>query len=461
VRTRRPALASNAAALGAADAPPTHKVQTGRKSTQRERLLTAMVRLVVRDGYASTTIAQVIAAAGVSRPTFYEYFSDRQDCFLVSLESVTERVIADVAGALQDAPGEQAEQVTIKTLVAWAASQPEQGRLLTSEAMAAGPRALEARDGGLNRIAALIEQAQEGLPADAAAPDIPPRVLLGAVYRMLARRLRDGDQPPAHTSEELVRWVRAYERPLSERRWRALEPAADAVRWAILPETQLREPGTLPRGRRCGAKELAENRRRRILYAAATVAEEKGYSAATIADITQRAGVNRRAFNALFAGKQEVFMALIAFGFQRGMAVTAGAFFTAASWPDRIWQAGRAFTEFLASSPALAHVGFVEPYAVGRDAAQLIEDGVSAFAVFLDEGLWDTRRSARPTSPLAVEAIAASIWETAYLQSRGRNGHRVSALLPHIAFLCLAPITGAAEANEFIELRLNEQSGAK
>src|ERR1700679_1120423 len=53
-----------------------------RKGTQRERLLDGMLLAAVRRGYAGANVAQVIAQAGVSRPTFYEYFADRDDCFL-------------------------------------------------------------------------------------------------------------------------------------------------------------------------------------------------------------------------------------------------------------------------------------------------------------------------------------------------------------------------------------------
>lgn len=44
----------------------------------RERLLDAAVRCVAREGMAGANIAAVAAEAGVSRPTVYRYFADRQ-----------------------------------------------------------------------------------------------------------------------------------------------------------------------------------------------------------------------------------------------------------------------------------------------------------------------------------------------------------------------------------------------
>lgn len=48
------------------------------RSAARERLLDAAARCVVRDGLPATGIAAVALEAGVSRPTVYRYFADRE-----------------------------------------------------------------------------------------------------------------------------------------------------------------------------------------------------------------------------------------------------------------------------------------------------------------------------------------------------------------------------------------------
>jgi AcrR family transcriptional regulator len=414
-----------------------------RKSTQRERLLSAMVR--------------IIAAAGVSRPTFYEYFTDKDDCFIAALAEIQQAVLRETAMAIADAPSGHAAYETIKTLAAFACSEPECARMLTSEALAAGPRVLDTRDQGLSETAQLIEQANERLPADTMAPDLPARAVLGTVHRLLTRRPYEGHRT-ASTPEELLRWLKAYERPLREHRWRNTRATAPPEPWAILPETLLREPAALPRRRGRDANAALHNQRQRILYATATIAQEKGYAATTIAEIRKRAGVDSRAFNTLFTGKQDAFMELIALGFGRTMAVTAGAFFTAAAWPDRIWEAGRAFTEFFQSNPALAHVGFVEPYAVGPDAAQHVTDSINAFTVFLQEGLRHAPPPVPVVSGFALEAIATSVFEVAYIESRQEGSRGMSSALPRVAFVCLAPIIGAEQADRFVDGRLSGAS---
>src|SRR3569833_741535 len=58
------------------------------RSSQRERLLNAMLQLVLRQGYGATTIPQVVALARVSSNTFYEYFADKEQCFLAACDEV-------------------------------------------------------------------------------------------------------------------------------------------------------------------------------------------------------------------------------------------------------------------------------------------------------------------------------------------------------------------------------------
>jgi AcrR family transcriptional regulator len=431
-------------------------VQTLRKSTQRERLLNGMVAVANRDGYARANVTRVIAEAGVSRPTFYDYFSDKDDCFLAALADIHERLIADVRRAVESRAPEHAIQATIGVLVELAATQPAKARFLMSESMAAGPRALDARDHGIAEIERLVEAAHAEVPAARPAPDVCPRIAIGGVYRLLASRLRRGEPGLAALTGDLLSWIASYERPAGGHRWRSLRstPAPAAAPSPFLPETPLRAPMALAPGRpRISEEQVAANHRQRIMFAAAQLAEEKGYTATTIAEITKLAGVDGRAFYALFADKQDAFMNVHELGFQEVMAVTAGAFFAGASWPERSWEAGRAFTQFLEQNPTTAHVGFVEAYAVGPGAIQRVEDSHVAFTIFLQEGYQHVQREEAP-SRLALEAIITAIFEIVYHQARASTRPKIAGMLGNITFLWLAPFTGPADANEFIEQQL-------
>src|SRR5258707_735006 len=155
-------------------------LQKGRKSTQRERLLAGMIAVCERDRYAGASVSAVIAEAGVSRPTFYDYFADRDGCFLACIAEVQERLVEQVSRAADGAGAGAARHAALRALVEFASSERAMARFLMNEAMGGGPRALDARDRGLAELAQIVERADEqgrGIQT----PDMPPALMLVAV----------------------------------------------------------------------------------------------------------------------------------------------------------------------------------------------------------------------------------------------------------------------------------------
>ncbi len=433
------------------------RVSRGRKGTQRERLLAGVVKLANSEGYAGVNVSKIIAEAGVSRPTFYDYFADKDDCFEVALGEVHGRLLDAIKASVLAGPPRCALQASVGAIVGFAAREPAQALFLMSQAMAAGQQALDGRDAGIVEIEAVIDGATAEVPSGEMLVDLSPRILIGGLYRLLASRLRRAEPALSRTLEDLTAWLDGYSRPAADRRWRTLEPTTPKPPSDAPVYARLRAPSPLPPGRPgITREEVAANHRTRILFAAAELAEQKGYNATTIADITRLAGVDGRAFYAAFADKKDAFMAAHEIGVQQVMDATARAFFTGASWPERIWAAGRALTGFLEANPMVAHVGFVQAYAVGPGAVQRIEDSHVTFTIFLQEG-YQQRPPRTPPSRLALEAIITCIFEILYLQARRDGGSRPGGMLGHISFLALAPFLGAAEADEFIVRRLESR----
>ncbi|HST34230.1 MAG TPA: TetR/AcrR family transcriptional regulator [Solirubrobacteraceae bacterium] len=434
---------------------PTRKaLQKGRRSTQRERLIAGMITAANRDGYAGASVSAVIDEAGISRPTFYEYFADRDACFLATIGEVHERLIAAVRRALHEDGPEHALHAAIRALVGFAVADYASARFLMNESLAGGVRALDARDSSVAEIVVLIEQRYEELQPGQSVPDFSTRILIGGIYRLLAVRTRRGDPNVSGLLDDLLSWVSSYGQPAEEHRWRSLAASQALARSPFLPDSPLRPPPPLPPGRpRIPPEEVADNHRRRLMFAAALLADRKGYTATTVADICKAAGIDVRGFYAMFADKQEAFMAVHELGFQDLMAVTAGAFFAGTSWPERVWEAGRALTQFLESNPTIAHVGFVEAHAVGPGAVQRVEDSHAAFTIFLQEGFQYAKPSS-PPSRVALEASVTAIFEIIYGRARASEDLRLSGLVPHVTFLILTPFLGPERANEFIDEKL-------
>jgi AcrR family transcriptional regulator len=90
--------------------PQSHLPQgTGRQRTatqgtdlQRERILQAAAQLFAAQGYANTTMAQIVRALGVTKPFVYYYFRDKQEIF----ETLSWRPAVDCFTALDFAAGD-------------------------------------------------------------------------------------------------------------------------------------------------------------------------------------------------------------------------------------------------------------------------------------------------------------------------------------------------------------------
>jgi AcrR family transcriptional regulator len=430
-------------------------LQNRRKATQRERLLNGMIVAANRDGYAGANVSAVIGEAGVSRPTFYDYFEDRDACFVAAINAVQEQLLDVLRDAIGRVPPEQALAAAINATLAFASSQPAEARFLTKETLAGGPRALDARDEAIAATAKVVEDVLEQAPGSAEIPDVPMAAVLGAVHRLLASRLRRGERAFDALQRDLLAWIESYRQTAAKRRWRELKPLPAPGPSPYLLPTTLRAPPPLGPGRpRLSEAEVAENHRQRIMFATSQIVQSRGYTAATVSEITRRAGVDGRAFYRLFADKQEAFSAIHELGFQYLMAATAGAFFAGKSWPERIWEAFRAAAQSIDQTPTFAHVAFVEAYAVGPRGIQRVEDSRAAFAIFLQEGYRWQSQGAAP-SRLALEAIITTIFEIVYLQTRASAEPKTSGLVAQFAQLCLTPFIGPTAANEFIDAQIS------
>jgi AcrR family transcriptional regulator len=429
-----------------------------RKATQRERLLEGMLLAAVRHGYAGANVAQVIAQAGVSRPTFYEHFLDKDDCFLAVHREISEQLLGHIREAVSSQPPERAVQAAVRMLFVRAQAKPERARFLVNETLAGGHRALDERDRLIGRIANIIERAIDQASPRTATPDLPLRVLLGGICGLLAPRLRRNEYDLTGVAGEIDAWIETYSQPLAEHRWRTLEPGPPMPAPRHLSELALQPPPALPRGRpSISSAEIARHQRERIVYATCEVAAEKGYAAVTIADITAAARVDRRVFYAHFRHKQEAFLAAHELGFQQAMAVSARAFFSREEWPERIWEGLHAGTHFNATHPVVAHIGYVEAHAVGSQAIQRVDDSRAAFNIFSQEGF---RHSLSPPPPATLDALSATIFEIGYIHARRRQIELLPRLIGHAAYLVLAPFLGPEQANELIDAKLAETRSA-
>jgi AcrR family transcriptional regulator len=430
---------------------------TNLKNDQRARLLRAMAEVVAREGYALANIAQAISLARVSRTTFYEHFEDKLDCFLAVERELAANTLASVEQALAESTPEEVTQTIVRTLVQLAEQDPIATRVLMAESLAAGPPAMDERDAMVDKLAGLVEQSWAELPDDAPVLDIPARALVGGTCRLLSIRILRGASGIQGLLPDLLTWVHAYTRTAGEPKWRELIRKGAPLPPSPHAEVAQTEPPTpLPPGRhKLPASYVSSNRRERILQATTTTLLRKGYAATTVADIVAEAQLTRATFYQHFRDKQEVLTEINQNNFQVAMGISARAFFSDESWPERVWQVIHATGEFNAENPGAAQIGFIETSAVGPEFARRINDTIVAFALFLEEG-YRFRPEADQPPRLSSEVLTSALCELAYWEIRRQRPEQFRDLVPHVTYVALAPFMGPEAASEFVEEKVRE-----
>lgn len=164
------------------------------EEVQRARIHRAMAEAMQVKGYVGTSVADVLAGAGVSRETFYRLYTSKLDCFLATFDAVaaalTERLTSTLGAP--GAPGDpldrfgRALDVYLDTL----AGAPASARLFLIEVHAAGPEAMRRR---LTLQQTFVAAIADLLGARTEADRFSCQVLVAAISSMVTGAIVDGD----------------------------------------------------------------------------------------------------------------------------------------------------------------------------------------------------------------------------------------------------------------------------
>ncbi|HEY0390608.1 MAG TPA: TetR/AcrR family transcriptional regulator [Solirubrobacterales bacterium] len=162
---------------------------------QRERLLAAMLRATAQLGYREVSVQDVLERAGVSRPTFYEHFENKEDCFLAALDIAAIRLRQRL-----EAAGEEGEtwrerlRLTLEDLLRFVTEEPDAAMTLVVDARAACPPALLRRDELLDHFASCLDTQVRAEAPDGTVPSaIAAAGIVGGIEALLYSRLNRGE----------------------------------------------------------------------------------------------------------------------------------------------------------------------------------------------------------------------------------------------------------------------------
>jgi AcrR family transcriptional regulator len=436
-------------------AAPTKASRSPTAEVQRRRLMEATIELIATQGYAATTISDLLVRAGVSRKAFYRNFTDKRECLLAAYDVIVAASIERIAGA---AAGPRASAMAedprtgLEALFDHVIENPRFPRLVFVEIRAAGAEGLARREQLVGAYERLLQGGLELTPGRGTIPNPLARAYVGGLMKLLATRTPNSARTVRPLLPELTRWSASY------------YPAPAAVKAALYDPRPSRSrddfgggraPGTLrpdsvPGARRQPAAPLQRDtsrsllihaQRERILDTVTNLSAERGYASLSLEDIVAEAGVSLNVFYEHFAGKEDAFLVAHEVGHGKARALAERASASAPDWPTGVRAGIAALLEFLRGEPAFARLALVESPIASARSAKRANLAINAFAQMLAPALEQARdrRGGAPYSAATLEAIAGGIFELCLTHAvRDRTG-KLSELVPVATYFALAP----------------------
>lgn len=163
----------------------------------RQRLLDGLAQVLGERAYAELTIADVVAAAHVSRRTFYEHFDGKEACLLALCERLSEEVLAVIAAGY-DPEGDwvqELDQVTVAYLRNLQ-QRPALVRALYLEMLTLGPDGLAMRRRISTRFSQfLIMQVEVSRLKEPGKRPLSPALataVVGGIHELIVQAIEEG-----------------------------------------------------------------------------------------------------------------------------------------------------------------------------------------------------------------------------------------------------------------------------
>jgi AcrR family transcriptional regulator len=171
---------------------------------QRERLIAGIAEAIAENGYSGTTIAHITRHAAVSRRTFYEHFSSKDECFVAAYDTVMEQLRERVSAGFEEAGDwPHAVKAGIGAMLEFLAANPHLARLCMVEALVAGPVVVERYDAAIQSFVPYFQSGREGRPKEVLdrLSETTEEALVGGMVSLISRRIIAGK---AEQLEELL-----------------------------------------------------------------------------------------------------------------------------------------------------------------------------------------------------------------------------------------------------------------
>ena len=167
------------------------------EADHRARLVQAMAEVLTQKGYGEISVADVVQRARVSKRTFYEYFADKEACYLATYEALSNDVLSRIAAAGEsDRPAEERLLDATHAYLAALEERPALTRTFLTEIQAAGPEALKLRR-TIHRSFAellrrLVDRSREERPSLHAISPQMAAAIVGGINELVLLTIEEG-----------------------------------------------------------------------------------------------------------------------------------------------------------------------------------------------------------------------------------------------------------------------------
>ncbi|UGT45432.1 TetR/AcrR family transcriptional regulator [Nocardia yamanashiensis] len=185
---------------------------TERKAERRQRFLDAAIAIFGERGYADCSLADVCAAAGLSKRQFYEEFDTREDVLIAAYDHIQDQAATALAAALRDSGPTPDPVVTVtRALSGYLGSvgaDPYRAKVAFVEVVGVSERMEQHRRARRHSWIAIILLALEPLAGPGARirgnPELAGSALIGAINGLAHEWLLSEPRPPVSELVELL-----------------------------------------------------------------------------------------------------------------------------------------------------------------------------------------------------------------------------------------------------------------
>lgn len=166
------------------------------RDSQRSRLIQAVWEAVADKGFGDATVTDIVSRARCSRNAFYEFFADKEDCFLAACDGSNEELLALLYAEASAPTWEEALRRGLRVYLRWWQDQPRIAMAYLTDLPTAGRRAIEQRDRTYAQFTLLFEAlAARAREEDPSLPPLRPLavpILVAGMTELVGREVRAG-----------------------------------------------------------------------------------------------------------------------------------------------------------------------------------------------------------------------------------------------------------------------------